>query len=203
MTALAELRRDAADCKRCDLWKHATQTVFGSGPGDARVVLVGEQPGDREDLDGLPFVGPAGRLLDEALALSGLSRDGVYLTNTVKHFKWKPRGKRRIHDKPSAIEVKACLPWLSGELEALTPEVLVLLGATAAQALLGRSFRVTKHRGEVLAETGFAPNVVATIHPSSVLRMRTSDERREALEGLAADLRLAAKLVGVSAGSVA
>jgi DNA polymerase len=198
MAALGKLRREAADCRRCDLWRNATQTVFGEGPENARIVLVGEQPGDREDLAGRPFVGPAGRILDEALDRAGLDRDQVYLTNAVKHFKWKARGKRRIHDRPNAAEVAACHPWLLGELEAVQPEVLGVLGATAAQALLGRTFRITKRRGEPLEETGLARYVVATIHPSAVLR-GPSEDRDEALAGLVADLEVVARLAGRAA----
>jgi DNA polymerase len=192
--ALEELGAEAAVCRGCELWRNATQTVFGEGPASATTMLVGEQPGDREDLEGRPFVGPAGRVLDEALAEAGIERESVYLTNAVKHFKWKPRGKRRIHDKPSAGEVKACRPWLDGELEAVRPEVLVLLGATAAQALLGRQFRITRSRGVPIADTGFAPFLVATAHPSSILRERDDEARRAARAQLVDDLRVAAGL---------
>jgi DNA polymerase len=193
--ALAELRAEAAGCRNCDLWRNATQTVFGEGRAKARMMLVGEQPGDQEDLAGHPFVGPAGRLLDDALAEAGIDRREVYVTNAVKHFKWKARGKRRIHEKPSWGEVGACRPWLDGELEALHPDVLVLLGATAAQALLGRSFRVTQSRGVPLEDTGFAPHAVATVHPSSILRER-DDGARHAAKGLfVADLSAAAALL--------
>jgi uracil-DNA glycosylase len=192
---LEELRAEAAGCRNCDLWRNATQTVFGEGRADARMMLVGEQPGDQEDLAGRPFVGPAGRLLDGALAEAGIDRDDVYVTNAVKHFKWKARGKRRIHDKPSAAQVAACRPWLDGELEAVHPEVLVLLGATAAQALLGRSFRVTQSRGVALEQTGFARWAVATVHPSSILRERDDEARHEARELFVSDLRAAASLL--------
>jgi DNA polymerase len=158
-------------------------------------MLVGEQPGDREDLAGRPFVGPAGRVLDEALAAAGIDRDDVYVTNAVKHFKWRARGKRRIHDPPSRAEVAACRPWLDGELALVEPRVLVLLGATAAQALLGASFRVTRERGRPIDGSGFAEHVVATVHPSAIVRMRDKAERVEAERGLAADLRLAAGLL--------
>jgi DNA polymerase len=192
---LADARVAAAGCRNCELWKLGTQTVFGEGPADAPMMLVGEQPGDQEDRAGRPFVGPAGRLLDESLAAAGIDRDGVYLTNAVKHFKWKSRGKRRIHDKPSWAEVTACRPWLDLELEIVGPEVLVLLGATAAQALLGRSFRVTQSRGVAIENTGFAPHVLATVHPSSILRERDGDARHAAQASFVEDLRVAATLV--------
>jgi DNA polymerase len=192
---LERLARDAADCRACDLWRDATQTVFGEGPEDAELMLVGEQPGDREDLAGHPFVGPAGRVLDEALTAAGIDRGAVYVTNAVKHFKWRARGKRRIHDKPNRTEVAACRPWLDGELAAVQPRVLVLLGATAAQALLGSSFRVTRERGRPIADTGLAEQVLATVHPSSIVRIRDRDERAEAERGLADDLRAAAALL--------
>jgi uracil-DNA glycosylase family protein len=192
--SLATLKRDAAGCHGCDLWCHATQTVFGEGSSASTIVLIGEQPGDKEDLEGRPFVGPAGQVLDQALAEAGIDRDGVYVTNAVKHFKWKARGKRRIHDKPNAAEVAACRPWLDRELEAIQPLVLGLLGATAAQSLLGRSFRVTQRRGEVITGTGLAPYVVATIHPSAVLRMPDAAARRHAQKELAEDLVVMASL---------
>ena len=193
--SLAGLSTAAAGCRACDLWRTGTQTVFGEGPKVARLMLVGEQPGDREDIVGRPFVGPAGRILDEALAAAGIERDEVYLTNSVKHFKWRARGKRRIHDKPSWGEVDACRPWLEAELAIVQPRVLVLLGATAAQALLGRSFRVTQDRGRPIHGTGFADHVVATIHPSAVVRMKDAEERRQAQDELAADLRVASGLL--------
>jgi DNA polymerase len=158
-------------------------------------MLVGEQPGDREDLEGRPFVGPAGRILDEALAAAGVHRDDAYLTNAVKHFKWRARGKRRIHDKPSWAEVAACTPWLDAEIRLVRPEILVLLGATAAQALLGRSFRVTRQRGTPLGDTGLAPHVVATVHPSSILRQPDSRSRDEALAAFVSDLAVVAGLL--------
>lgn len=195
MTNLARLAHDAAGCRACDLWRDATQTVFGEGPADAELMLVGEQPGDREDLAGHPFVGPAGRVLDDALAAAGIDRSSVYVTNAVKHFKWRARGKRRIHDKPNRMEIAACRPWLDRELAAVQPHVLVLLGATAAQALLGSAFRVTRERWRPIAGTGFAEHVVATVHPSAIVRIRDRDERAEAERGLAADLRTAAGLV--------
>ena len=186
---LDALRAEAAGCRACTLWKTGTQTVFGEGAARAAVMLVGEQPGDQEDKAGRPFVGPAGRVLDEALAAAGIDRDAAYVTNVVKHFKWEARGKRRIHAKPSWTEVAACRPWLDGELEAVRPEVLVCLGATAAQALLGRSFRVTKQRG-TWVESELAPHVTATIHPSAILRQRTDDDRHREMAALVKDLTL-------------
>jgi len=172
--SLKKLREAAAGCKACPLWEHATQTVFGEGSADADVIFVGEQPGDREDLEGRPFVGPAGRLLDHALEEAGIDRSKVYLTNVVKHFKWKPQGKRRIHQKPNWREIAACRPWLDAELAVLKPRVLVCLGATAAQALLGRDFRVSRQRGE-LVDSPLAPKTIATVHPSSILRAEDRD----------------------------
>ena len=191
---LTKLREAAAGCRACPLWKDATQTVFGEGPAKAAVMLVGEQPGDREDIEGRPFVGSAGRVLDDALAEAGIDRGDVYLTNAVKHFKWKPRGKRRIHQKPNAEEMTACRPWLDAELAVVKPDVLVALGATAAQALLGRGFRVTRERA-VPVDSDLAPNVLATVHPSSILRARDEAERREAYAAFVADLRAVAKLL--------
>ena len=191
--SLRKLREAASDCRACPLWKDATQTVFGEGPVKAAVVLVGEQPGDREDQEGRPFVGPAGRVLDDALEEAGIDREKVYVTNAVKHFKWKPRGKRRIHQKPNAEEISACRPWLDAELSVVKPDVLVALGATAAQALLGRGFRVTRDRG-VPVDSDLAPNVLATVHPSSILRARDEAERREAYDAFVADLKVVAKL---------
>ena len=181
------LREEAAHCKACDLWKTGTQTVFGEGAPEAEVMFVGEQPGDREDIDGRPFVGPAGRLLDTALERAGIERDRVYITNVVKHFKWRPRGKRRIHQKPNIEEIKACRPWLEGELAAVRPKVLVCLGATAAQALLGREFRVSRQRGEFV-DSPLADRVTATVHPSSILR-GDPDEREGALDDFVKDLK--------------
>ena len=178
---LRTLTAAARDCRGCDLYRNATQSVLGEGPPGAEVVLVGEQPGDREDLEGRPFVGPAGRLLDEGLVEAGIDRDQVYLTNVVKHFKFEPRGKRRIHRKPDLREQAACLPWLEAELELIHPTALVLLGATAAQALLGREFRVTKQRG-TRVQAPYAPLVTATVHPSSILR--APDETRDAERAL-------------------
>ena len=188
---LRRLREAAAGCTACPLWKPATQTVFGEGPARARMMLVGEQPGDREDIEGHPFVGPAGRELDRGLEAAGIERRDVYLTNVVKHFKYKARGKRRIHQKPDAAEIRACLPWLEAELDVLKPEALVCLGAVAAQALLGRDFRVTRQRG-VPVDSPLAPLVTATIHPSAILRLRDDDERATEREVFAADLRAAA-----------
>jgi DNA polymerase len=184
---LPTLRAAAAGCRGCDLYKRGTQTVFGEGRADARVMLVGEQPGHEEDLAGRPFVGPAGRLLDRALAAAGIARDDVYVTNVVKHFKWEPRGKRRIHAKPNQIEIGACRPWLQAELEVVKPRVVVCLGATAAQALLGPRFRVTRQRGQWLSAPG-ASRVLATVHPSSILRAPDAAARRRELDGLVADL---------------
>jgi uracil-DNA glycosylase family protein len=192
---LPRLREAAADCKACDLWKTGTQTVFGEGAKDAEIVFVGEQPGDKEDLAGRPFVGPAGRVLDQALEAAGIDRRLAYVTNAVKHFKWQARGKRRIHQKPNAAELAACRPWLDAELAVVKPKVVVALGATAAQALLGPSFRVTKQRGEPIEGTGIAEYVIATFHPSSILRQETEDDRQRAMDELVADLRIVAKLL--------
>ncbi|GAO05157.1 UdgX family uracil-DNA binding protein [Anaeromyxobacter sp. PSR-1] len=191
---LAALRRAAAGCTACPLWERGTQTVFGAGPPRATVMLVGEQPGNDEDRAGEPFVGPAGRLLDRALAAAGLDRRDAYVTNAVKHFKWEPRGKRRIHQKPSAGEVRACRPWLDAELAAVRPRALVCLGATAAQALLGRGFRLTERRGQPVPSP-LAEIVIATVHPSAVLRAPDDAARREALAGLVADLARVAALL--------
>ena len=182
---LAALREAARGCRGCDLWEPATQTVFGEGGDVARMMIVGEVPGDREDRDGRPFVGPAGRELDRALELAGIDRDDVYVTNAVKHFRFEERGKRRIHQTPRQIEIKACRPWLDEELEVLAPEAVVALGATAAKALLGPSFRVSRERGR-LVESQVAPVVSATIHPSAILRTR-GEEEREAERGAFAD----------------
>ena len=180
------LRASAAGCRQCDLYKRATQTVFGEGPPHARLVMIGEQPGDHEDKEGHPFVGPAGRLLDRALDEAGIDRTEVYLTNAVKHFKWKPSGKVRVHQRPNAAEIAACRNWWESEIEAIKPEVLCCLGAIAAQAVLGRSFRVTKSRGQFFSlPSGI--EAIATIHPSAVLR---SDDRAAALAGLVHDLEI-------------
>ena len=192
--SLPKLREAAAGCKACDLWKTGTQTVFGEGTRNAEIVFVGEQPGDKEDLAGRPFVGPAGRVLDEALEAAGIDRKLAYVTNAVKHFKWEPRGKRRIHAKPNWAELTACRPWLDAELAVVKPKVLVALGATAAQALLGRQFRVTKQRG-VPVESDLAPHVIATVHPSSILRQETDEDRAAAFDELVRDLKVVAKLL--------
>lgn len=192
--SLQELARQAKGCTACPLFERGTQTVFGEGPASARIMLVGEQPGDAEDLAGRPFVGPAGRLLDRSLEAAGIDRNQVYVTNAVKHFKWVPRGKRRIHSKPNAMEIQACFPWLEAEIAALQPAVVIALGATAAQALLGRSFRVTKQRGVPLASP-LAAQIVATVHPSALLRAPDEATRRTETERFIEDLRVAAKLV--------
>jgi uracil-DNA glycosylase family protein len=189
---LKSVREAAKDCRACDLWKLGTQTVFGEGPRKAALMLIGEQPGDAEDLSGHPFVGPAGKLLDRALADAGIDRSAVYLTNVVKHFKWEPRGKRRIHKKPRASEIGACRPWLDTEIALVKPRVIVCLGATAAQALLGSQFKVTKHRGAFVASP-LAHRVLATVHPSSILRAPDDEARRLAMKGLIDDLRAAAR----------
>ena len=190
--SVAQLRSAATACRACELWRNATQTVFGSGGEEARLLIVGEQPGDVEDREGEPFVGPAGRILDEALEAAGIVRDEVYVTNIVKHFKWRrsPTGKRRLHQRPDKAEVEACKPWLEAEVARIGPALIVCLGATAAQGLLGNSFRVTRQHGEVLP-TALGPPVVATIHPSAVLRAPDSAARAAALAGLVADLRVA------------
>ncbi len=189
---VAALRRAAAGCRGCELWSAATQTVFGEGPARAELMLVGEQPGDREDLSGHPFVGPAGRVLDSALGMAGIDRDAVYLTNAVKHFRWNARGKRRLHERPARSHIVACTPWLRAELERIEPRVLVLMGAVAAQSLLGPDFSVMRERGVVHEAPDGLPTVVATVHPSSILR-GPDEERRARLDQFAADLRLAAE----------
>ena len=189
--SLATLREAATGCRGCHLWSPATQTVFGEGPEGARVVLVGEQPGDREDIEGRPFVGPAGRELDRGLVAAGIDRGEVYVTNAVKHFKFEERGKRRIHQTPRQIEIKACRPWLDEELEVLAPEAVVALGATAAKALLGASFRVSRERGRLL-DSDIAPLVSATIHPSAILRSRGEEEREAERQAFAQDLGVVA-----------
>jgi uracil-DNA glycosylase len=188
------LQEVAAGCQACDLYKCGTQTVFGEGRATARAMLVGEQPGDSEDKLGRPFVGPAGKLLDKALEAAGIDRDLVYVTNVVKHFKWVPRGKRRLHEKPNAREIAACRPWLEAEIAVVKPRVLVLLGATAAQAILGRTFKVTQHRGEILA-SDLAPRVMATVHPSSLLRAPDDETRRRETMRFVEDLARVAPLV--------
>jgi DNA polymerase len=190
--SLRELRRAAAECRGCPLWADATQTVFGAGLRKAELMLVGEQPGDREDLEGEPFVGPAGRVLAQALDGAGIDRRSTYLTNAVKHFKWRARGKRRLHQTPRAGEVEACKPWLDAELEAVRPTALVALGATAAKALYGSSVRVTRDHGRPI-DSPLAPLATLTIHPSAILRLRDHAEREEALGGLVEDLRWATR----------
>jgi DNA polymerase len=192
---LPVLREAAQHCRGCELYRNATQAVFGeieaeprSGQHTVAVMLIGEQPGDREDLEGRPFVGPAGKLLDQALEQAGIVRNEVYVTNAVKHFKWEPRGKRRIHAKPSLREIRACRPWLDAEIEAVHPKLIVCLGATAAQALLGSTFRVTQSRGTLQHREGL-PALIATIHPSAILRARTDEDRRREMTGVIADLK--------------
>jgi uracil-DNA glycosylase len=175
------LRREAANCKACDLWERGTQTVFGEGGSRAAIVFVGEQPGNEEDLTGKPFVGPAGKLLDEALAAAGIDRKLIYVTNVVKHFKWEPRGKRRIHKKPNSTEIHACRPWLEAEIAVIKPRIVLCLGATAAQTLLGRDFKVSRQRGEFV-ESQLAPFVMATVHPSSILRAPDDETRRAEMQ---------------------
>lgn len=187
--SLGSARMAAKNCRACDLWKRSTQTVFGEGSRNARVVLVGEQPGDKEDLEGKPFVGPAGALLDKALAQAGIDRKDTYVTNTVKHFKWEPRGKRRIHKKPNALEIAACRPWLELEIELIKPDVVVCLGATAAQALLGRGFRVTRQRGQLLPWAD-GMQLLATVHPSSILRAADEAARHREFKLFVQDLRV-------------
>jgi DNA polymerase len=191
---LPRLREAAAGCRACPLWERGTQTVFGEGSGHAELMFVGEQPGDQEDRAGRPFVGPAGRVLDEGLEAAGIDRGIAYVTNAVKHFKWEPRGKRRIHAKPNWSELTACRPWLEAELEVVSPRVLVCLGATAAQSLLGRQFRVTQHRGEFV-DSDLAEYVTATIHPSAILRQRDDDARRKEFEAFTRDLKAVAKVL--------
>ena len=198
-TSIRVLATAAHECRGCDLYKAATQVVFGAGPGKARLVLVGEQPGDQEDRQGAPFVGPAGAMLDKALEDAGIPRRDVYVTNAVKHFKWEPRGKRRIHKKPRMSEINACRPWLEAELRAVQPAVIVLLGATAAQSIMGSQFKLMQNRGKLLQTPGpVGPDlpverVVATIHPSAVLRAPDSEGRRAAYESLVADLKVVAR----------
>lgn len=191
---IPNLRSAAADCRGCDLWKKATQTVFGEGAEHASVMLVGEQPGDKEDLAGHPFVGPAGRILDEALTVAGIDKSDVYITNAVKHFSWAPdqRGKRRIHKKPLYSEIQACRRWLEAEISATRPRIIICLGATAAQALLGKEFRVMRQRGKFVPSP-LAPRVMATVHPSSILRAQDDESRREQKQAFIRDLALAAR----------
>jgi len=189
---LAKVAAAARACKACHLYKLGTQTVFGEGPKRAKILLLGEQPGDQEDLTGKPFVGPAGKLLNRALIDAGIGRGDVYVTNTVKHFKWEPRGKRRIHQKPNSREIAACRPWMEAEFRIVRPNVLVCLGSTAAQALFGSAFRVTRERGKILASP-FAPKVVTTVHPSSLLRQPDEESRAREYALFVADLRVAGK----------
>src|SRR5260370_24494551 len=186
--SIPSLKRAARKCEGCSLYQRATQTVFGEGPENARVIMVGEQPGDSEDRQGKPFVGNAGKLLDRALEEAGVARSDVYVTNAVKHFSWVERGKRRIHKKPTASEINACRPWLEAEIEAIKPEIIVCLGATAAQSLMGRDFRVTADRGKVF-ESPWSRYLVATVHPSSLLRITEEADRRSEYERFVADLR--------------
>ena len=190
--SLKSLRDAAGGCQGCPLFRHATQTVFGQGKRDARIMLVGEQPGDAEDRQGAPFVGPAGRILNEALEAAGIERDDAYVTNVVKHFKWIAMHRRRMHKKPNAREIAACLPWLNKEIEVVKPQILVCLGATAAQALLGPEIRVTRDRG-VLRPTRLAGQALATIHPSSILRQQTSEDRHREMASFTEDLRVVAR----------
>jgi uracil-DNA glycosylase family protein len=191
---LPSLREAAADCQACDLWKRGTQTVFGEGRRRAKVMFIGEQPGNEEDLQGRPFVGPAGKLFDSALKEAGIDRSQTYVTNVVKHFKWEPRGKRRIHKKPNAEEIAACRPWLQAEIALLKPDVIVALGATAAQSLLGSKFRVTQQRGEFL-KSDLAPYVMATVHPSSILRAPDDETRKLELRRFIDDLKKLARVI--------
>ncbi|MGA8587078.1 MAG: UdgX family uracil-DNA binding protein [Roseiarcus sp.] len=198
--SLEHLRREAASCRACPLWKNGTQTVFGEGPSDAQIMLVGEQPGDREDLAGRPFVGPAGLLLNRALADAGVNRARVYVTNAVKHFKFEPRGKRRLHKRPNAGEIKVCSTrWLLGEIEAVAPQLIVALGATAAQSLAGRPVPVQSNRGEVL-ELASGLRVLITVHPSALLRLRDEKDKREAYDAFVQDLRSIAQILAREAG---
>ena len=191
---LGRLRSEAENCRDCPLWRNATQTVFGEGPARARLMLVGEQPGDAEDRSGHPFVGPAGRLLDEALEKAGIDRSAVYVTNAVKHFKWEPRGKRRLHKTPAQREIEACHQWIAGEIEAVRPDLIVCLGATAAKSLLGPAFRITQSRGKLMRPEGLPP-VLATFHPSFLLRIKDRPEGEEAHRQFVGDLRKAARFV--------
>lgn len=195
---LAGARAAAAACTACDLYARATQTVFGEGPRHAPLMLVGEQPGDREDLAGHPFVGPAGAMLDRALADAAIDREQVFVTNVVKHFKWRPSGKRRLHERPTAAEVRACRPWLDIELEIVRPDLLVALGATAAQAIIGREFRITEQRGRLLEVLSGGPPVLATFHPSAILRARAPEDRERMLAALVGDLTLAHRVIAAA-----
>ncbi len=198
LRGLREIAGEAARCDRCELYRHATQTVFGEGPVPAAMMLVGEQPGDQEDKRGAPFVGPAGRVLDDALELAGIDRGTVYATNAVKHFKWEARGKRRIHKRPNATEIEACSPWLGEEIAHVSPAVVVAMGATAVRAVLGTTRAIASLRGQVLG-SAFGPPMVVTVHPSAIVRVPDRDDRRAALRGLADDLRLALDVAASSA----
>ena len=200
-TSLTVLKEAVNGCRGCPIYCNATRGVFGEGPKGATVMFVGEQPGDQEDRAGKPFVGPAGQVLDEALEAAGIPRDETYVTNSVKHFKWEPRGTRRLHSKPSAREVAACRPWLETELSIVKPKMVVCLGATAAQSLMGPAFRITKQRGEVFADTAWAPWLMATVHPSSILRIPEDDLRQRARAEFIADIRKVAKQLSTHAGS--
>jgi DNA polymerase len=200
--SLETLRRAAKSCEGCDLYKYATQTVFGEGTRGAALLLIGEQPGDQEDLRGRPFVGPAGEVLDRALEAAGVSRGEAYVTNVVKHFKFEERGKRRIHKKPGTVEIQACMPWLEAEVEAVEPQVLVCLGATAAQAVLGRNFRLMANRGRIVRPAS-GPPAIATVHPSAVLRAPDASAREKLYMLIVDDLRAAAKLSRIASGSPA
>ncbi len=189
---LAELRESAAECKACDLWRNATQTVFGDGVENPDIVLIGEQPGNQEDLQGKPFVGPAGKILDRALEQAGIERHTIYITNIVKHFKWTRKGKLRIHKKPRADEIEACRPWLDAEIALLKPKLIVCMGATAAHALLGSKFRLTQHHGEFIS-TSLKPPIIATVHPSAILRASTDEDRQSMMDQFVVDLRAAAR----------
>ena len=192
---LPALRKASHDCRGCDLWRDATQTVFGEGPAKAELMLVGEQPGDREDREGEPFVGPAGALLRHVLDDAGIDPEATYITNAVKHFKWRPRGKRRLHQTPRVGEIEACKPWVEAEIEAVSPRALVALGATAARSLFGPGIKVTQARGKPV-ETPLAPIATVTIHPSAILRLRGSDEREDAMAAMSGDLRAVVEELG-------
>src|SRR5438477_11583938 len=194
-SSLSTVREAAKDCTACHLYKRATQTVFGEGPKSAPIMLVGEQPGDYEDVAGKPFVGPAGKIMDQALEEAGIDRKAVYVTNAVKHFKWEPRGKRRIHQKPNSREIAACRPWLEAELRIVKPKLVVAMGATAAQTIFGPGFRVTRERGKVLSSK-LATRVLATVHPSSLLRQPDEESREREYKHFVADLRAAVKAAG-------
>jgi DNA polymerase len=198
VTALSTLKAEAAECKACDLWKTGTQTVFGEGKSSSTVMFIGEQPGDKEDLQGRPFVGPAGALLDRALEEAGIDRTKVYVTNVVKHFKWEPRGKRRIHKKPNAVEINACRPWLDAEIRVVKPQAIVCLGSTAAQAVIGPKFRVSVQRAQFV-KSELAPLVTATVHPSSILRAPTDDARHAETKRFVEDLKRIWAAIGAAA----